>query len=287
MDPPPIGLIAGQGTLPLLEARGIRAAGHRVMCVALAGQFDPALRGECDALRAAGVVQLGKWIRLLRRWQVTEAVMAGGVRKARIYEPMRLFRQVPDWRAARLWYRVLRADRRDQTVLDAVAAELAANGIHLVDSTRYIPDHLATDGVMTGRQPSAAQWKDMAFAWPILHRLNELDVGQSLAVKDCDVIAVEAIEGTDAMIQRAGALCRSGGWTLVKGPHPEKDMRFDVPTVGPKTLEAMKAAGGKVLLVAAEKVILLDKPNLLSLADKLGIAIVGVPIDQIPAPPSP
>lgn len=282
MQQRPIGLIAGQGRLPVLEAGGMRAAGRQVMCVGLAGQFDPALVGECDVLKSAGVVQLGRWIRLFRRWGVSEAVMAGGVRKARIYQPMRLFRQLPDWRAAKLWYRVLRSDRRDQTLLDAVAGELAASGISLLDSTQYIPDHLASRGIMTRCRPTAGQWSDMSFAWPILGRLNELDVGQALAVKDCDVIAVEAMEGTDAMIQRAGALCRSGGWVLVKGTHVDKDMRFDVPTVGQRTLEQMKAHGSRALLVAAEKVILLDKPQLLRRAEQLGISIVGVGLDESP-----
>ena len=254
----------------------MRAAGLRVACVGLAGQCDPALKAECDAYAEAGLVRIGKWARLLRRWGARHAVMVGGVRKARMYEPMRLIRQVPDWRAVKLWYQVLRHDRRDQTLLEAVANELERGGIELMDTTHYVTDHLASAGVMTQRQPSDRQWADIRFAWPILMRLNELDVGQSLAVKERDVIAVEAIEGTDAMIDRAGGLCKTGDWVLVKGTDARKDRRFDVPAVGEQTIARLQASGCHCLAVAANQVILLEKPKLLEAADKAGIAVVGV-----------
>jgi DUF1009 family protein len=278
-----LGLIAGQGRLPILEARGMRAAGFRVACVGIAGQTDPTLREECDAYAEAGLVQIGRWMRLLRRWKARHAVMVGGVRKARMYEPMRLLRQVPDWRAAKLWYRVLRHDRRDQTLLEALANELARGGIELMDTTRYIADHLATAGVMTKREPTDRQWADIRFAWPILMRLNELDVGQAVAVKERNVVAVEAIEGTDAMIDRAGALCRSGDWILAKGAGAAKDRRFDVPTVGEATIERLKANGCRCLAVTAGQVILVEKPRLLEAADAAGIAVVGVDADEASA----
>lgn len=275
-DAAPIGLIAGSGQLPVLEARGIHAVGRRVACVGLADQFDPVLPDECDAFGQAGVVRLGRWIRLLRRWGVREAVMVGRVRKARMYEPLRLLHQMPDWRAARLWYRVLRHDKRNQTLLAALADELQRNGITLIDTTRYIPEHMATEGVLTRCAPSANQWADIRFAWPILMRMNDLDIGQAVAVKERDVIAVEAIEGTDAMIQRAGELCRSGGWVLAKGAPPSKDLRFDVPTVGVQTIENLKAAGAACLVVAAGRVILADKPAVIAAADRAKLPIVGM-----------
>ncbi|MFP4145534.1 MAG: LpxI family protein [Phycisphaeraceae bacterium] len=273
---PPIGLIAGQGLLPILEARGMRAAGREVVCVGLADQYEPELRGECDRFAEAGVVRLGRWIRLLRKWGASEAVMVGRVSKARMYQPLRLVRQLPDWRAARLWYRVLRHDKRDQHLLSAVADELSRNGVSLIDSTRYIPDHLATPGVMTRREPSGEQWAEIRFAWPLLMRMSELDVGQAIAVKERDVIAVEAIEGTDAMIERAGRLCPSAGWLLAKGAPPEKDLRFDVPTVGVQTLENLARSGGRCLALAAGRVILADKAEVLAAADRLGVSVVGV-----------
>jgi DUF1009 family protein len=271
----PIGLIAGQGRLPVLTAQGIRTAGRRVACVGLVDQFAPELPALCDDFATAGVIRLGRWIRLLRGWGVREAVMIGRVKKARVFEPGRLFRQMPDWRAARLWYRVLRHDRRNEALLAAVANELAAGGITLVDSTRYIPDYLATPGVLTRRVPSAEQLADIDFAWPLLMRMNDLDIGQAIAVKEREVIAVEAIEGTDAMIRRAGELCRVGGWVLLKAGKHAQDMRFDVPTVGLQTIESLKSAGARSLVVQAGKVILADKPQFIEAAEKAGIVVVG------------
>jgi len=273
----PIGLIAGSGQLPVLQARGIRAAGRAVACVGLAQQHDADLPDVCDTFASAGVLQMGRWVRLLQRWGVREAVMIGGVRKEKLmYRPARLWRQLPDWRVAKLWYRVLRHDKRSQALLTALATELSNNGIELIDTTRYIPEHLAEPGIMTRTAPTAAQRADITFAGPILRRLNELDIGQAVAVKERDVIAVEAIEGTDAMIERAGQLCRSGGWVLVKGAGRDKDLRFDVPTVGAQTIENLRAAGGRCLAVTAGRVILADKPHVLETADRLGVAIVGV-----------
>lgn len=275
-DAEPIGLIAGGGRLPVLEAAGIRAAGRRVVCVGLADQYDDDLPEHCDVFDQAGVVRLGRWIRLLRRRGVKQAVMVGYVRKARMYEPRRLWHQLPDWRAAWLWYRVLRHDKRDQTLLGVLADELGRNGIELIDTTRYITEHMAGEGVLTRCKPTSGQWADLHFAWPILMRLNELDIGQALAVKERDVLAVEAFEGTDEMIKRAGALCRSGGWVLAKGALPTKDLRFDVPTVGVQTVENVKRAGGRCIVVSAGKVILADKPAVIAAADAARIPIVGM-----------
>lgn len=276
---PPIGLIAGQGRLPVLNAQGIRAAGRQVVCVGLRDQFDGELPALCDEFKPAGIIQLGRWIRLLRKWGVSEAVMVGRVKKARMYQPFRVFRQLPDWRAAMLWYRKLRHDKRNDAILTAVADELKQSGITLIDSTQYIPQQMAGQGVLTRTKPSAAQEADIAFALPIVKRMGDLDVGQSIAVKEREIIAVEAIEGTDAMIRRAGELCRNGKWTLLKVAKPNQDMRFDVPTIGLLTIANMKSAGATCLAVEASKVILLDKPELLAAADKAGISIVGVNVD--------
>lgn len=280
---PPIGLIAGGGRLPVLTASGIRAAGRRVACVGLKDQYDADLPGLCDHFDRAGIIRLGRWIKLLRRWGVREAVMIGRVKKARMFAPLRLWRQMPDWRAARLWYRVLRHDRRNHALLRAVADELAQGGITLVDSTRYIPDAMASIGVLTQRAPTADQLGDIEFGWPLAVRLNEMDIGQSVAVRDREVLAVEAIEGTDAMIRRAGELCRMGGWTLIKAAGPRQDMRFDVPTVGPQTIENLRAAGGACLVVEAGRVIIADKPRVMELAHKHGIVIVGRSGEEKPA----
>jgi len=275
----PIGIIAGQGRLPLAAARGIRAAGHPVAAVGLADQYDPRLPDLCDQFRPVGMTRLGKWIGTFQRWGVHEAVMVGRVAKASMYDPLRFVRQLPDWRAARIWFITTRRDKRPDAVMAAVADELAREGINLLDSTQYIPDLLAAPGAMTRTQPTRMCREDIAFALPLIQRLAELDIGQSLAVKDRDVVAVEAMEGTDAMIARAGSLCRVG-WTLVKVAGPTQDLRFDAPTIGPRTIENMAAAGGRCIAVEAGRTILLDKPDLLAAADRAGIAIVGMAMDR-------
>lgn len=273
---PPIGLIAAQGNLPVLIADGIHAAGREVACVGLAGQYVDQLPGHCDHFKPAGLIRIGRWIALLRRWGVSEAIMVGRVRKSRMYDPLAIARQMPDWRAFALWYRTLRHDRRTDAVLGAVANELQSAGITLIDSTRYIPEHMAAAGNMTSVPPSADQQADIDFGLPVVHRMGDLDIGQSIAVKDREVIAVEAIEGTDEMITRAGKLCRKGGWTLIKTGKPNQDMRFDVPTIGVQSITNLKAAGASCIAVETGKVILLDKPATLAAAEKAGIAIVGI-----------
>ena len=246
-------------------------------CVGLRDQFDPGLPLLCDRFDTAGIVQLGRWIRLLHRSGVREAVMVGRVAKARMHDPLRLFRQIPDWRAARLWYRRLRHDRRNAVLLAAVADELASEGITIIDSTTYIPDHLAPAGVLGSVKPTAAQLADIAFGWPLLAQTVELDIGQAIAVRDRDVLAVEAVEGTDAMIERAGSLSRAKGWTLIKTAKTGHDRRADVPTVGVTTIDRLAAAGGGCLAIGAGQVILLDRPAVVAASDRLGIAIVGCP----------
>ncbi|MFZ9914586.1 MAG: LpxI family protein, partial [Phycisphaerales bacterium] len=212
----PVGLIAGQGDLPLLVARGIRASGRRVACIGLADQYMAELPALCDEFATAGVLRLGRWIRLARRFGVREAIMVGRVSKARMHDPLRLVRQIPDLRAINLWYRKLRHDRRSSTLLSMLADDLAKEGLVLIDSTTYIPEHMATLGVMTRREPTEMQRSDIEFAWPLLAQLGALDIGQAIAVREKDVIAVEAVEGTNRMIDRAGELCPRKGWTLVK-----------------------------------------------------------------------
>jgi DUF1009 family protein len=274
-----VGIIAGQGTLPFLVARGMRAQGREVFCVGLRGQYEPALRAECGAFREAGVLQLGRWIRLFRRAGVTEVTMVGRVSKKRMHDPwlvVRALRDLPDWRTANLWFRKLRHDRRSATLLRTVADDLATEGVVLIDSTRYIPDHLATEGPMGRVQPDARALADIAFGWPLLAKVGGLDIGQAISVRERDVIAVEAVEGTDAMIRRSGELCRARGWTLLKTARPGHDMRADVPTIGVQTIENLRAAGAGCVAVGVGRVILVDRPAVLAAADRAGIAVVGV-----------
>ncbi len=202
--------------------------------------------------------------------------MVGAVAKTRMHDPLKLVRQLPDWRAVRLWYRRLRHDRRTPALLAAVADELANCGITLIDSTTYISDHLASEGVMGSVPPTQQQRGDIEFGWPLLERIVELGVGQSIAVRERDVIAVEAVEGTGALIERAGQLCRAKGWTLLKTASADHDMRADVPTIGVETIEQLAKAGAGCVALGAGRVSLIDKPKVLEAADRAKIAVVGV-----------
>jgi DUF1009 family protein len=156
-----------------------------------------------------------------------------------------------------------------------LADELASGGIVLENSTIYCKEHLATSGAMTRHQPGSSVESDIEFGWQIAKKLGELDIGQAIAVKEREVIAVEAIEGTAETIERAGRYCKKGGWTLIKTSKPNQDMRFDVPCVGPDTIRGLAENGGACLVVEAGKTIIIDKAETIKLADKLGISILG------------
>jgi len=271
-----LGLIAGQGRLPFLVADGARKAGFDVICAGLADNADPGLAEHVQHFYTVAIARPGSWIRKLRRHGVTSTIMVGRVSKKRIFTPWRILKYLPDWRALRAWYWRLRGkDKRNDTLLGALAEELASGGIILEDSTMYCREHLAHVGVITQCQPSSSMQADIEFGWPLAKELGRLDIGQAIAVREREVIAVEAIEGTARMIERAGACCRKGRWTLIKTSKPGQDMRFDVPCVGPDTIRQLGENGGKCLVVEAEKTILIDKPKTVILADKLGIPIVG------------
>lgn len=275
-----MGLIAGGGRLPMLQALGMRAAGYRVACVGLADQYDDELRSLCDDFVESGVLNLGRWCRQLRKMGASQAVMVGRVEKSQfLYNPMKWLQHAPHWRGVKLYLWDCRHDKRSQAMLSGVARELMKGGLELIDTTRFIPEQMADEGVLTTRKPTAAHRRDIEMSWPILMRMNDLDIGQAIAVKDGDVIAVEAMEGTDALIKRSGELCRKPGWVLAKGAPANKDPRFDVPTIGVKTIENLAAAGAGCLVVAAGRVILLDKPEVLAAADRLGIAVIGKEVD--------
>ena len=275
-----IGLIAGEGRLPVLVAQGMRQAGFHVACVAFRGHADPDLRTSCDHYADVSLYRPGGWIRRLRRWNACEAVMVGRVAKTRMHVPFRMIRDLPDWRALRLWYRRLRHDRRDAAVLGAVADELSRGGITLIDSTTHIAEHMASVGVMGTTHPTEQQQRDIAFGWPLLQNIADIGVGQAIVVREGDVVAVEAVEGTDRMIERAGDLCRAKGWCLLKAPSAHHDRRADVPTIGIQTIERLAAAGCGCVAIGAGGVILLERPKIIEACNAAGIAIVGVERDQ-------
>jgi len=273
---PMLGLIAGEGRLPFMVADGARKAGFRVICIGLADNAEPSLAEHVDVFFWGAIARPGEWMRKLRKHNVSRAIMVGRVEKARIYTPRRILRYLPDWRAFRIWYWRLRGkDKRNDQVLLAITEEFADGGIILEDSTMYCREHLATEGVMTRKQPSRSVQADIEFGWKLVLEVGRLDIGQAIAVREQEIIAVESIEGTAAMIERAGQLCKKGGWTLLKAAKPQQDLRFDMPCVGPDTITSMHKYGGQCLVVEKDRVLIIDKPQTLDLADKLGITVIG------------
>lgn len=273
----PIGLIAGAGDFPRLVLQGARRAGRRVVVVGLRGSCDESMRADADVYYTAGVARLGRWIRVLRQEGVRQAVMAGRVRKGQMLD-LPLWRQwlayLPDWTSIKVWF-FRTADRRNDTLLRAVAEEMMAKGVELIDSTAYCVEAMAPVGPLGAQDLPRGLAADVELGWKIAREMGRLDIGQSVAVKDKDVIAVEAIEGTDAMIARAGALCRVGGWVLVKAAKPNQDMRFDVPTIGPDTIRLLAEHRAAALVVEAGKTLVLQREEVRALADRHGIAVVG------------
>jgi DUF1009 family protein len=275
-EKPILGMIAGNGILPIIVARGARAAGFQVCCVGLRGQCVPELENECDTFSYAGMARIGRWIRLLKKWGAKDTVMVGGVGKTVMHDPFTILRLMPDLTSLLLWYRRLRYDRRDATVLAAIANELQKSGVTLIDSTTHIPDHLAGGGVLGAVSPNTKQQADIDFGWPLLTQSASLHIGQSIAVRDGDVLAVEAIEGTAALIERAGLLCKKNGWTLLKTAADDHDMRADVPSIGVKTIEQVAKAGCRCIAVGTGRVILLDAPAVIDAANSAGVSLIGV-----------
>jgi DUF1009 family protein len=268
--PERLGIIAGNGRLPLLIADQARQEGYEVVAVALGEEADRAIEKIAHRVYWIGITQLGRIIRTLRDEGVIRAVMAGQVTKRRMYlsDILRL-----DTAAARLWASL--PDKKGMTILRAVADELQRHGIELQDSTLFMKPHLAVPGPMTGRRPSEAQAADVAFGFRAAKLMADEDIGQSVAVKDLSVVAVEAVEGTDACIRRAGELAGKG-FVLVKVSMKNHDMRFDVPVIGMRTLETLSAAGAAVIAVEAGKTLILDRESVLTEADRLGLVVMGV-----------
>ena len=271
-----LGLIAGEGRLPFLVAAGARQAGLRVICVGLGDSAEHSLANEVDVFYRVGLARPGGWIRKLKKHNVKRTIMVGRVAKQQLFTPWRILRYLPDWRTFRIYYWRLRGKNKlTGSVLCAIADELASGGIYLENSIMYCKEHLATEGLMTQTNLRPSLEGDIEFGWKMAKKISELDIGQAIAVKEKEVIAVEAIEGTAEMIERAGQLCKAGGWMLIKASKPSQDMRFDIPCVGPDTIKSLAENGGKCLVVEAGKTIIIDKPETIKLADSLGIAILG------------
>ncbi len=272
----PIGLLAGSGRFPIVFAEKARSLGIPVVCVGIRHEASPELQRLVDRFYWAGLARMGRMIRCFKREGVRQAVMAGKVTKAVMHTPWRLVSLLPDLRSLWAWYCVPRRDNRDDTLLLWVVDTFAADGIRFASALDLCPELLVPAGPLTRRKPTPQEEKDIAFGWELAREMGRLDVGQSVAVKEQAVLAVEAIEGTDRCIARAGDLCRRGGFVVVKVAKPQQDRRFDVPTVGCDTVETMHKAGGRVLAIEAERTIVLDQAATVALADRYGISIVVV-----------
>ena len=266
-DPSPLGLIAGNGRFPFLVAAAGRRAGRRVVAVAIKEETDPALAGEVDEIHWVSLGQLGRCIDALKGGGVREAVMAGQVKHKQIFAGI-----VPDLKMMALLARL--ALKNTDSLIGAVADALGREGIALLSSTVLLQDQMATAGAMTWRRPSADELKDVEYGREVARALAGFDIGQTVVVKDRAAVAVEAMEGTDEVIRRAGRIA-GAGCTVVKVAKPRQDVRFDVPVVGPGTVAAMGEAQARVLAVQAGATLLLDRAELLAQADRADLAVWG------------
>lgn len=279
LRPRRVGMVAGWGRYPIVVAEALKRQGCEVYCLGVRGEADEALAAICDDFRWNGLARFGRAIRYFKRHGVTEATALGKIHKTILFQPWLWGRLLPDLRTIRMFvphFLTRRKDCRDDSLMLTVVDEFASEGIRFGPPTDYVPELLLDEGRLTARAPSAWQEKDIRFGWQIAKEMGRLDIGQSVAVKDQAVLAVEAIEGTDQCIRRAGALCPAGGFTVVKVAKPQQDMRFDVPTIGLGTLQSMVHAGAKVLAVEAHRTIIVDHDQVVEMANQNKLVIVSM-----------
>jgi UDP-2,3-diacylglucosamine hydrolase len=264
----PLGLIAGNGRFPFLVAAAARKAGRRVVAVAIREEAFPDLAGEVDVIEWVGLGQLGKAIDTLKSHGVSEAVMAGQVKHKQIFSGI-----VPDLKLMGVLARL--AIKNTDSLIGGVADALGRDGIRLLPSTELLAEHMAAPGVMSARKPSRDERADVDYGQKVARALAGHDIGQTVVVKDRAAVAVEAMEGTDEVIRRAGRIA-GAGTSVVKVAKPRQDMRFDVPVVGAGTLATMREAGAAVLALEAGRTLILDRPAFLAEADAARIAVWGM-----------
>jgi len=269
-----IGLLAGNGLLPVCFARGARKRGIRVVAAAIEGEASAELEKEVDEIHWTGLAKLGAWVKIFKNAGVDRVVMCGGIRKVKVFNPVRAGPLLPDLKSAMLWFRKLRS-HADHTVLEAVADEFEAEGIKVENSILYCPELLAQEGCLTKRKPTRREWDDIRFGWPLAKQIAALQIGQTIVVKDRSVIAVEGIDGTDATLRRGGKLGR-GDVVAIKVAKEGHDERFDVPCVGPATVDTMQEAGVLVLAIEAGKTLVLERDQLSEKANQAGVTVIAV-----------
>jgi UDP-2,3-diacylglucosamine hydrolase len=261
-----LGLIAGNGKFPFLVLEGAKRAGTSVAVAAIREETDPSIEGLADRLIWVGIGQLGKMLRFFKDEGVDKAIMAGQVKHVQIFS-----RAIPDVRMLKMLLRLPR--RNTDALIGAVANELASEGIELIDSTFFLKDQLPQPGTLTKRAPDERERSDVEYGLEIARSIAGMDLGQTIVVRDRACVAIEAMEGTDAVIRRAGDLVR-GRLTVVKIAKPDQDMRFDVPVVGVPTIESMKEAGATCICVSAGKTLMFDRADMITLANKHKITIL-------------
>jgi UDP-2,3-diacylglucosamine hydrolase len=263
-----IGLIAGNGRFPIIFAENARKLGYSVSAVAHVGETAPELEQSVDRIHWIRIGQFNKLIRALKDDGIHQAVMLGGIKKTHMFSDVR-----PDLRAIALFSRL--KVWKDDGILRAIAQEIESEGIKIRESTFGLSDILVPVGELSKRRPTKKELEDIRFGWDMAKEIGLLDIGQCVVVKDRVIVAIEAVEGTDEAIRRGGKLARKGA-VVVKRSKPQQDFRFDLPAVGPKTIEVMQEVKASVLAVEAEKTIFLDREDLLAQANRAGIAVVGM-----------
>lgn len=263
-----VGVIAGNGRFPIIFADNARKMGLQVFAVAHEGETDPELERHVDRIHWIKIGQLNKLINAFKGDGVRNVVMLGGIKKTHIYSNVR-----PDFRVLALATKL--AFWKDDDILRALAAELERDGITICESTFGLEGILVTEGTLTSRQPTKKEWIDIRYGWDVAKETGRLDIGQCVVIKDRVVAAVEAVEGTDEAIKRGGALAKDGA-VVVKRSKPQQDLRFDLPAVGPRTIEVMQSVKASVLAVEAGRSVMLDRAQLISMAEEAGIAVIGL-----------
>lgn len=268
MDGERIGLIAGNGRFPIIFADNARKLGYHVSAVAHEGETEPELASHVDRIHWIKIGQLSKLIKAFKEDRVHQAVMLGGIKKTHVFTTVR-----PDFRTLAMATRL--ALWKDDDILREFAKELEREGIAICESTFGLEGILVEEGSLTERVPTEKEWEDIRYGWDVAHDIGRLDIGQCVVIKDRVVVAVEAVEGTDGAIKRGGELAKEGA-VVVKRSKPQQDLRFDLPAIGPRTIEVMASVKASVLAVEAGRTILLDREIMLDHARAARIAIVGI-----------
>ncbi|MCD6185601.1 MAG: UDP-2,3-diacylglucosamine diphosphatase LpxI [Deltaproteobacteria bacterium] len=263
-----IGIIAGSGQFPIIFSQAAKAKGYSVYAAAYLKEADPVLKEIVDEIEWLHLGQVKRLIKFFKKNNVPEAVIIGAIRKTRLFTDVR-----PDIKAISIVARMKHT--HDDGILSAFAAAIEDEGIKIRPSTFLIPELLAEAGIWTKRKPSKTEKKDIEIGWEIAKKIGRFDIGQCVVVAGGSVLAVEAVDGTDATIKRGGELGK-GDIVVVKVCKPGQDTRFDVPAIGVQTIETMHAAGARTLVIEAGKAIVFDKQKMIELANQYKISVISM-----------